>query len=171
MLIWEYPTTDATEIRRNAIGCATDAELFVRDDRAGSVIVCNSDDPGAPGATAERRLRPLFTGGRYGRAGGDWLFHVGLWTPHDFRDEFIAWYKLEHLPILLECPLWDGCRFVEQEVDEGCQFYAMHQLADKGALDSAERKRSRATPWFKRFSANSWFDGAFTRTLCKRLPA
>jgi hypothetical protein len=171
MLIWEYPTTDATEIRRNASGCAADAELFVRDDRGGSVIVCNSDDAEPPGATAERRLRPLFTGGRYGRAGGDWLFHVGMWTPDDFRDEFIAWYKLEHLPILLECPLWDGCRFVEQEVAEGCQFYAMHQLADKEALDSAERKRSRATPWFKRFSANSWFDGAFTRTLCRRLPA
>ncbi len=75
---------------------------------------------------------------------------------------------IEHLPILLECPVWDGCRFVEQKIDKGCQFYAMHQLADKAALDSAERKRSRSTPWFKRLSVHPWFDGAFTRTLCKR---
>ena len=108
---------------------------------------------------------------RFGRTGGDWLFHVGLWTPPDFREELLAWYRHEHLPILLECPLWDGCRFVEQKTDKGCQFYALHQLADKAALDSAERKRSRSTPWFTRLSVHPWFDGAFTRTLCKRLPA
>jgi len=171
MLIWEYPTTDAAEVRRNAVDCAADAELFVRDDGLGSVIVCGRDDASAPTAPVEKRMQLLFTGGRYGHAGGDWLFHVGLWTPDDFREEFLAWYKLEHLPILLECPVWDGCRFVEQKVDEGCQFYAMHQLSDKGALDSAERKRSRSTPWFKRLAAHRWFDGAFTRTLCRRLPA
>jgi len=47
----------------------------------------------------------------------------------------------------------------------------MHQMSDKAALDSTERTHSRSTPWFKRLSANEWFDGAFTRTLCRRLPA
>ena len=169
MLIWELATTDAAEIRRTAIGCSADAESFLRNDGRGAVIVCNGDDTGAAGVSGARRMQLLFTGGRFGRAGGDWLFHVGLWTPPDFREELLAWYQHEHLPILLECPLWDGCRFVEQKIDKGCQFYAMHQLADKAALDSAERKRSRATPWFKRLSVHPWFDGAFTRTLCKRL--
>ena len=169
MLIFEYPTTDVAEIRRNANVCAQDAESFVRDDGRGSLIICTSDGASAHGATAEKRMQLLFTGGRYGRAAGDWLFHVGLWTPQDFRNEFLAWYRLEHLPILLESPLWDGCRFVEQKVGEGCQFYAMHQLSDKAALDSVERKRSRATPWFKRLSVHPWFDGAFTRTLCRRI--
>jgi hypothetical protein len=171
MLIWELATIDAAEIRRTAIGCASDAEAFVRDDGRGSFIVCGGDDTGAAGVSGATRMQLLFTGGRYGRAGGDWLFHVGLWTPADFRVEFLAWYQLEHLPILLECPLWDGCRFVERKVDDGCQFYAMHQLSDKGALDSAERKRSRSTPWFKRLSVHPWFDGAFTRMLCRRVPA
>ena len=171
MLIREYPTIDATEIRRNAKGCAPDAELFVRDDGRGSLVVCSSDEAKGAKAPVEKLMHLLFAGGRTGSAGGDWLFHVGLWTPGEFRVEFLAWYKLEHLPILLECPIWDGCRFVEQKVDEGCQFYAMHQLADKAALDSVERQRSRSTSWFKRLSIHRWFDGAFTRTLCRRLPA
>ena len=86
----------------------------------------------------------------------------------DFREEFVAWYMIEHMPILLECPQWDGCRFVETSVTNGCQFYSLHQLNDRAALDSAERKRSRSTPWFKRLAQNDWFDGAFTRTLYRR---
>ena len=171
MLIWELATTDAADIRRTAIGCATNAETYVRDDGRGSLIVCAGNDPRAAGVSGAKQMSLLFTGGHYGREGGDWLFHVGLWAPEDFRVEFLAWYELEHLPILLECPIWDGCRFVEQKVERGCQFYAMHQLADRRALDSAERKRSRATPWFKRLSVHPWFDGAFTRTLCRRASA
>ena len=171
MLIFEYPTTDPALVRRETEDCGADAERYVREDGLGSLVVCPRDDARASGAAVAKRLHVLFTGGRYAAQGGDWFFYVGLWTPGDFRDEFLAWYRQEHLPILLECPLWDGCRFVEQKVDAGCQFYAMHQLSDKAALDSAERKRSRSTPWFKRLSANTWFDGAFTRTLCRRLPA
>ena len=176
MLIWEYPTTDPADVRAALTGgldarCAADAESFVREDSKGTVVICGNDDA-RPAATAMvKKLRLLFTGGRYGGQAGDWLFYVGLWTPKAFREEFLAWYKMEHLPILLECPLWDGCRFVEQKVEKGYQFYAMHQMSDKAALDSAERTRSRATPWFKRLSVNGWFDGAFTRTLCRRLSA
>ncbi len=170
MLIWEYPMTDAALIRRE-VACAAGAEWFLRDDGEGSLVVCASDSAKPAGKPVEKKLQVLFTGGHHGREGGDWLFYVGLWTPDDFREEFLAWYKMEHLPILLECPVWDGCRFVEHKVERGCQFYAMHQMSDKAALDSAERMRSRSTPWFKRLSANAWFDGAFTRMLCRRLSA
>ena len=169
MLTHEYATTDAAELRRIGAGFPPDRELFLRDDGKGSLVVSESGKPTSD--PAEKDITVLFTGGDYGKDGGDWLFFVGLWTPEDFRDEFLAWYKIEHMPILLEAPLWDGCRFVEQKVAKGCQFYAMHQLSDKSALDSAERKRSRATPWFMRLSQQSWFDGAFTRNLYRRLPA
>src|SRR6516164_5985377 len=171
MLIWELATTDTADIRRTVIGCAADAEAYVRDDGRGSLIICGGDDPRAAGVSGAKRMSLLFGGGRYGRQGGTWLFHVGLWTPEDFRVEFLAWYQLEHLPILLECPMWDGCRFVEQKVGRGCQFFAMHQLADRAALGSAERKRLRSTPWFRRLSVHPFFDFAFSRTLFRRAPA
>jgi hypothetical protein len=176
VVIWEYPTTDAATIHRYMDGCtvagrAADAESFLRDDGKGALIFCSDDGAEPGGMPVVKKLQVVFTGGQYGREGGDWLFYVGLWTPDEFREEFLAWYKMEHLPILLECPLWNGCRFVEQKVEKGCQFYAMHQMSDRGALDSTERLRSRSTPWFKRLSAHGWFDGAFTRTLCRRLAA
>ncbi len=167
MLIRDLSTADAVEIRRHAIGLGSDAEPYLRDDAKGGMVVSESAKPA--GASAEFDASILFTGGDFGASGGDWLFYVGLWTPQDFREEFLAWYKIEHMPILLECPIWSGCRFVERKVANGCQFYAMHQMSDKSALDSAERKFSRSTAWFARLAKNAWFDGAFTRALLRRV--
>lgn len=144
------------------------AEYFARVDGDGAVELIDGDEAPASAGPGAMQATTLFTGGDFGDRGGPWLFMVGLWTPEDFREEFIAWYKNEHLPILLECREWDGCRFVETKTANGCQFHSLHQLSDRAALDSEQRKRSRATPWFKRLSKNDWFDGAFTRTLYKR---
>lgn len=175
MLVREYPEADEAALsaqRRCAAapddGSRLDDEWFVREDGRGGLAVL-------PHAVAkdlvnERSLQLLFRGGEVGAAAGDWLFFVGLWTPRDFREEFLAWYRFEHLPILLECSGWSGCRFMEQRVADGCQFHAMHQLVDRAALDSPQRKLSRSTSWFIRLSARAWFDGAFTRRLFKRLP-
>jgi hypothetical protein len=111
---------------------------------------------------------PLFAGGRHGPDAGEWLFCVGLWVPAGERREFLAWYQHEHLPILLECPTWDGCRFVEAGASHGCQFYALHQLSDRAALESPERARSRGGPAFERLKRFPWFDEPFTRTLYRR---
>jgi hypothetical protein len=165
MLLWEYPSIDSIELRPADSG---EIETFVRDGGASALVL--SDGIEVAGHPAGKRLEPRFRGGRVGNAGGQWLFHVGLWTPGDFRDEFLAWYEIEHLPLLLECTFWDGCRFVEERVQKGCQFHAMHQLSDTKALDSNQRKRSRSTPWFNRLAKNDWFDGAFKRTLYKRIP-
>jgi hypothetical protein len=186
----EYATGDAATQRAPAAACAHGSEVFVRDD-GGSllVLVDHGTSPATPAPAAltappappappnvptppdsTRALRLLFSGGRFGAAGGDWLFFVGLWTPPDWRDEFLAWYRGEHLPMLLECPVWDGCRFTEQSVEAGCQFHALHQFSDRAALDSEHRRRSRSTHWFARLSRNPWFDGGFTRTLYRRLP-
>jgi hypothetical protein len=166
MLFSEYPTADAVELGRYAAGRSR-AEIFVRDSGGGAVVI--SDAAETAEHPAGKRLAPRFSGGRFGEAGGQWLFHVGLWTPSDYRDEFLAWYEVEHLPLLLECPLWDGCRFVEETVPNGCQFHALHQLSDTKALDAEQRKRSRSTPWFNRLAKNDWFDGAFKRTLYRRV--
>jgi len=141
-----------------------DVELYVDETGTRRLAIRDGDAP-APG---EASARILFSSGRFGAAGGPWLFHVGLWTPADFRDEFLAWYAVEHLPILLECRTWDGCRFVEEAVADGCQFYALHQMSDRSALDSEQRRLSRSTPWFLRLKANDWFDERFSRTLYRR---
>jgi hypothetical protein len=167
MLLMEIPTIDPAVLREQAAACGGAAEIFLREDGDGALVLC--DAAGAVGQGRYKSAEKIFDGGRFGAVGGDWLFCVGLWTPVDYRDEFLAWYEMEHLPILLECPLWDGCRFLEEKVADGCQFYSLHQLSDKKALESQERHRSRSTPWFKRLAKNDWFDGSFQRTLYRRM--
>lgn len=120
-------------------------------------------------AWAFQWTEPRFDGGRHGPLAGEWLFCVGLWVPREHRDEFLSWYEQEHLPILLECAAWDGCRFVEAPNAAGCQFFALHQLADRAALASPERARSRATRWFTRLKQFAWFDEPFSRVLYRRV--
>jgi hypothetical protein len=167
MWLLDLTATDVADVRKEAADCGGENELFVRDDGRGSLVVCNGGKP--KNISARREVRKVFDRGRFGKEGGAWLFFVGLWVPDDFRGEFLAWYQVEHLPVLLECPTWDGCRFVEGTAAKGYQFYALHQLSNRKALDSDERRRSRATPWFKRLADNDWFDGAFTRTLYRRI--
>lgn len=166
MRIWEHARADAAALA--ALRAATDggAEHFVREDGRGALALCEEGLP--PAEVVEKRVSVLFSGGVTGSDAGPWLFCVGLWTPSDWGTEFCAWYRHEHAPILLECPVWSGFRFVEHQVADGRQFYALHWLADRAALDSDFRKRSRATPWFLRLARNDWFDGAFVRVLAKR---
>jgi hypothetical protein len=166
MLLLEVSTIDPSELRRYPEIDRGEAEIFLREDCKGALVLC--DGLAAADNSKAKNVKKLFDGGRFGKSGGDWLFCVALWTPGDYRAEFLAWYQTEHLPILLECLAWDGCRFLEEKVSSGCQFYALHQLSEKKALDSQERKRSRSTPWFKRLARNAWFDGAFQRTLYRR---
>lgn len=141
-------------------------ERYRREDADGSLIL--AEEEGAIRAAGVRQAKLLFDGGSHGSTGGPFLFHVAIWTPRDSRDELLDWYQSEHLPMLLEAENWDGCRFVEEDVPEGFLFHALHQLGDRRALDSQERKNSRATPWFRRLAKDDWFDTGFIRKLYRR---
>ena len=166
MLIWETTATSAKALGALAARASGAAQCLVREDKTGSFIFCEAGD--APKDVLEKQVTELFSAGRCGPGAGPWVFRVGLWTPKDWRSEFCAWYSFEHGPILLECPDWEGFQFFEAASAAGCQFYAVHYLADRAALDSEWRRLSRSTPWFKRLARNKWFDGPFERVLCRQ---
>jgi hypothetical protein len=166
MLLWQTPAVKPEDVEALAAHAKGAAECLVRDDKKGSFILCERGK--APKGLIEKRLTPLFSAGHFGPEAGPWIFLVGFWMPDDWREEFCAWYQYEHGPILLECREWRGFQFLETATKRGSQFYALHRLASSSALDSPQRKRSRATPWFRRLSKNKWFDGAFERVLCHR---
>ena len=139
-------------------------ERYRREDGDGGLIVSATAIP-----NSGRAVEQLFAYGRYGTAGGPWVFHVALRVPVDYRNEFLAWYETEHLQILLKAEHWGGCRFVEERVADGLLFHVLHQLDDLSALDSEQRKESRSTPWFKRLSRNEWFDTGFVRKTYRRV--
>jgi hypothetical protein len=166
MLIWESASVKPKEIEALAAYARGPAECLLREDKQGSLIVCEKGK--APANVVEKRLSPLFSSGRSGPEAGPWIFSVGVWTPEAWREEFCAWYQCEHGPMLLECREWQGFQFLEMATERGCQFYVLHRLAARSALDSEQRKRSRSTPWFHRLAKNKWFDEAFERVLCRR---
>jgi len=165
-LLWQASATSAQVLESLAAHAKGPGECLLRVDNAGGIILCEQGR--APKGVIEKRLSPLFSGGRFGPEAGRWLFIVGIWTPTDWSEEFRAWYRCEHAPMLLECKEWSGFRLMQAASQRGHQFYALHRLAERSALDSKQRKRSRATPWFKRLSKNKWFDAAFERVLCHR---
>lgn len=168
MLMAELPNLAANDLA--TVRVEAGVEIYTRSDAPAMLILAQGRLPEHVGC-ASRELSLLFADGRYGPTGGAHLFHVALWVPFDFRAEFLAWYQTEHLPILLECSAWQGCRFAEEKVTSGHQFHALHQLACPDALNSEERRLSRQTPWFKRLAVNEWFDRAFRRSLYRRLDA
>jgi hypothetical protein len=167
MLIWQTSAFERKSVEALAARAIGAAECVRRVDRKGSIILC--DQGRAPKGVDERRVTRIFTAGRFGPDAGPWIFMVGIRTPKDWREELCAWYQCEHGPMLLECPDWQGFQFLEASAETGCQFYVLHRLASRTALDADERKRSRATPWFRRLSKNAWFDGPFERVLAHRL--
>lgn len=166
MLMWQTSAISAEELEALVGRVKGAAECLIREDKKGGVILCEQGK--APRGVIETRLTPLLSLGRFGPDAGPWVFLVGIWTPEDWREEFCAWYQCEHGPMLLECREWSGFQLMETSVEKGCQFHVLHRLADRSALNSEQRKRSRATPWFKRLSKNKWFDAAFDRVLCYR---
>lgn len=148
---------------------ALETEAFVSDAGSKTLVLGSGAAQDALAGKTVTPLSLLFDGGNSGRSAGPHLFCVGLWTPSAHREEFLTWYQQEHLPMLLECESWDGCRFVESPATDGCQFFALHQLADRAALDSEARRASRKTPWFKRLNRHNWFDRGFTRDLYTRV--
>ncbi len=164
MFILEMPGANEKRLRQRAARCGRGTEMFLGDEGDGGLVLCHAKACRSGKGTLVRRTETRLTRGDTGRKGGRYLLFVGAWVPHDFRSEFSAWYEMDHLPLLLQCPTWDGCRIVEEKVEEGVQFYALHQVSDPAAFESDERRQSRDTPWFHRLKAH--FETP--RTLTKR---
>lgn len=97
-----------------------------------------------------------------------YLFVVEFPVPEDFYTEFKAWYREEHVPMLLAGPDWLGTELYRTNIRETpYSFTSVHYLSHPRALDSEERHASRSTPWFFRLKVNSWFDQGFNRWLLK----
>ena len=167
MFIWETAAIEKTAVLRIAAHALGHVECLRRIDGRGTIILCEQGE--APKGVAETRVTPVLSSGETAPDAGRWLFYVIINAPREWRDELCDWYRTEHGPILLECPQWRGFTLGESSAGYECRLHVLHRLADRSALDSDERKRSRATPWFERLARNAWFDGPFERVLAERV--
>lgn len=91
------------------------------------------------------------------------LYPVFFTVPVDRRDDFNAWYTQDHVPLLLNEPMWLGCRRYEI-VDGGPETFthlALHHISDRAALESPHREAARKTEWRDRMAAEPWFKGSY----------
>ncbi|MEM7541836.1 MAG: hypothetical protein AAF384_09630 [Pseudomonadota bacterium] len=92
-----------------------------------------------------------------------YAYAVMFTVPADRAAEFNDWYCQEHVPMLLECSSWLGCRryLIDDGEPEPFTHLAIHHLSSLDALDSPERAAARTTPWRDKLAQESWFKGTY----------
>lgn len=114
------------------------------------------------GELTSARLQPGLRGGE--ELLSPVLYAVMFTVPAQRSEEFDAWYDEDHMPTLLECKEWLGCRryaIVDGE-PEAFTHLALHHLATADALDSPSRSKARNSEWRRKLAAEPWFKGSYS---------
>jgi len=72
---------------------------------------------------------------------------VALEPPPEGVEDFHAWYREEHSPMLMAAPGWRRIRRFEQVDGNGPRFMALHELDSLDGYRSPEYAAALATPW------------------------
>ena len=78
------------------------------------------------------------------------LLNVGLEPPADAADDLQAWYRDEHIPMLLDVPGWRRIRLFEQVDGKGTRFLALHELESEAVFETPAYRKATSTPWRER---------------------
>lgn len=70
--------------------------------------------------------------------------------PPGASEDFVAWYREEHIPLLLKVPGWRRARLFRQLEGNGPAFMAVHELESPAVFDTKEHEAATSTPWRKR---------------------
>jgi hypothetical protein len=116
----------------------------------------------APAATTSRLFGERIGDTGTARGSGSHLFLVTFPVPPEDLEEFDAWYREEHVPMLMAHASWLRCRrYRAVSADRGVATrIALHLLADIAVLDSPERDAAAKTAWRQRLAERPWFRGA-----------
>ena len=75
------------------------------------------------------------------------VMSVALEPPPDQVEDFHAWYREEHSPMLMEAKGWRRIRRYEQVEGNGPRFMALHELDSLDGFETKEYEAALATPW------------------------
>lgn len=65
-------------------------------------------------------------------------------------DDFHAWYREEHIPLLLAVPGWRRVRRFEQAEGSGPRFLALHEIESPAVFATPQYQAAINTPWKER---------------------
>jgi hypothetical protein len=69
-------------------------------------------------------------------------------------DDYVGWYRDEHMPMLLAVPGWRRVRVFRQVDGSGPDFMAIHELESAAVFQQPEYAVASDTPWRKRIRAS-----------------
>jgi hypothetical protein len=75
---------------------------------------------------------------------------VCMTPPSGGEDDFVAWYRDEHIPMLLAVPGWQRSRLLRQVDGHGPTFMALHEIESPAVFESPEYPPAISTPWRQR---------------------
>jgi hypothetical protein len=75
---------------------------------------------------------------------------VCMTPPSGAEDDFVAWYREEHIPMLLAVPGWRRSRLFRQVDGRGPSFMALHELQSPAVFEEPSYTASISTPWRQR---------------------
>jgi hypothetical protein len=78
------------------------------------------------------------------------VMSVALEPPPDQVDDFHAWYREEHSPMLMKAKGWRRIRRYEQLEGSGPRFMALHELESLGGFETDAYRAAINTPWRER---------------------
>jgi hypothetical protein len=79
---------------------------------------------------------------------------VAMTPPTGAEDDFVAWYREEHIRMLLNVPGWKRVRLFRQVEGDGPAFMAVHELESPQVFETTEYEASISTPWRKRIRSS-----------------
>jgi hypothetical protein len=75
---------------------------------------------------------------------------VSLQPPDGTDDDLVAWYREEHIPMLLEVPGWRRIRLCQQVEGNGPRFTAVHELESPAVFETESYRKATSTQWRNR---------------------
>ena len=114
----------------------------------------------------DRRVLRLRIDGQPWTDAAPYQLIVCMSPPQGGEDDFVAWYREEHIRMLLEVPGWRRVRLFQQVEGEGPAFMAVHELESTAVFEHPNYEKSIATPWRQRIRSSV---SRYERNLFKAL--
>jgi len=102
----------------------------------------------------DRRVARLVLDGLEWTKDAPYQLIVCMSPPEAGQDDFVEWYRQEHIRMLLEVPGWRRVRLFQQVEGNGPAFMAVHELETPDVFAHANYDRSIATPWRQRIRSS-----------------
>jgi hypothetical protein len=98
----------------------------------------------------DRRVCELVLNGPEWTPNAPYQLIVCMTPPDGAEDDFVAWYREEHIRMLLDVPGWRRVRLFRQLEGSGPAFMALHELESPAVFEQPEYTASISTPWRQR---------------------